>query len=180
MAMLKITEEMRAAARKLLSNPALKLDRPDRDLLTAISDGKRKLIRAHWWTKHFKVVDRTKLDKLQRMADPARNPNEYERAVAGRKFDEFKASRPPGMPPEPPPFPKELVRRIKPRKGQPQTPPRRSLPASGGGVNRKAETGRGGVNTKPKRTGDRHLNKGDRHRPGYMRDYMRRRRAKLR
>jgi hypothetical protein len=50
MAMLKITEEMREAARKLLRNPALKFDVPDRDLLTAISDGKRKLIRADWWT----------------------------------------------------------------------------------------------------------------------------------
>jgi hypothetical protein len=169
-----------------LRNPALKFDRPDRNLLTAISDGKRKLIRADWWTKHFKVVDRIKLDKLQRLADPARNPNEHERAVAGRKLDEFKAGRAPGMPPPPPPLPRtreELLARRKPRKRQPapQTPPRRSLPASGGGVNTtKAATGRGGVNTKPKRTGDRHLNKGDRHRPGYMRDYMRRRRAKLR
>jgi hypothetical protein len=116
------------------------------------------------------------------MADPARNPMEHERAVAGRKLDEFKAGRAPGMRPEPPPFPKDLVRR-KPLKRQPATPPRRSLPASGGGVNKKAATGvggSGGVNKKPKRTGDRHLYKGDRHKPGYMRDYMRRRRAKLR
>jgi hypothetical protein len=187
MAMLKITEEMRAAARKLLRNSALKFDRPDRDLLTAIADGKRKLIRADWWTGHFKVVDRIKLDKLQRMADPARNPNEHERTAAGRKLDEFKARRPPGMPPEPPPLPSRAElweRKLKrDRKGQPapQAPPRRSLPTSGGGVNTKAaEPARGGVNAKLKRTGDRHLNKGDRHRPGYMRDYMRRRRAKLR
>jgi hypothetical protein len=93
MAMLKITEEMREAARKLLRNPALKFDVPDRDLLTAISDGKRKLIRADWWTKHFVVVDRIKLDKLQRLADPTRNPSEHERAVASRKLDEFKPRR---------------------------------------------------------------------------------------
>jgi hypothetical protein len=39
-------------------------------------------------------------------------------------------------------------------------------------------TNGGGVNMKSKRTGDRHLNKGDRHAPGYMAAYMRRRRAK--
>jgi hypothetical protein len=190
--LLKITDEMRAAARKLLRNPALKFDVPDRDLLTAIADGKRKLIRAHWWKKHFVVVDRIKLGKLQRLADPARNPNEYERAVAGRKLDAFRVGRPPGMPPEPPPFPKVFVRR-KPYRGPvSQTPPpSRGLPApDGGGVNTKKAAakataatghgGRGGVNTKPKRTGDRHLVKGDRHVPGYMREYMRRRRARLR
>ena len=121
MAMLKITEEMRAAARKLLSNPALKFDVPDRDLLTAISDGKRKLIKAHWWKKHFVVVDRIKLDKLQRMADPARNPMEHERATAGRKLDAFRAGRPPGMPPEPPPLPKVLFGASRSR-GLPRNP----------------------------------------------------------
>ena len=171
--MLKITEEMRAAARKLLGNRALKFDRPDRDLLTAIADGKRKLIEAHWWTEHFKVVDRIKLDKLQRMADPTRNPNEHERAVAGRKLDEFKRGRAPGMPPEPPPLPSRAElweRKLKrDRKGRPapQAPPRRSLPTPDGGVNKNSKrTLGGGVNAKPKRTGDRHLNKGDRHRPG--------------
>jgi hypothetical protein len=189
--LLKITEEMRAAARRLLRDPALKFDVSDRDLLATIANGKRKSIRAHWWVKHFKVVDRIKLDKLQRMADPARNPMEHERATAARKLDEFKGRRPPGMPPQPPPLPSRVElweRKLKrDRKGRPapQTSPRRSPPASGGGVNKKAATahaasGSGGVNKKSKRTGDRHLNKGDRHRPGYMRDYMRRRRAKLR
>jgi hypothetical protein len=118
MAMLKITEEMREAARKLLKNPALKIVGFDRVLLTAVAEGKRKRLQAEEWTKHFKVINQTKLDKLQRMADPARNPNEHERAVAGRKLDEFKASRPPGLPPEPPPLPKVLVRR-KPLKRRP-------------------------------------------------------------
>jgi hypothetical protein len=188
MAMLKITDEMRAAARKLLGNRALKLGGHGRNLLTAISDGKRKLIDAHWWAKHFKVVDQIKLDKLQRLADSARNPNEHERAVAARKIREFKDGRAPGLRPQPPPLPSRIElweRKLKrDRKGRP-TPPRRSLPTPDGGVNKKAASGRGaggsgGVNVKPKRTGDRHLNKGDRHRPGYMRDYMRRRRAKLR
>jgi hypothetical protein len=103
--MLKITEEMRAAAGKLLRDPALKFDRPDRELLTAIADGKRKLIRGDWWVNHFKVVDRTKLDKLQRMADPARNPMEHERETAARMLGEFKGRRAPGLGPEPPPLP---------------------------------------------------------------------------
>ena len=179
--MLKITEEMRAAARKLLRD--LRFNVSDRVLLTTLSDGKRKLIDAHWWQKHFAAVDRVKLDKLQRLADPARNPNAHERTAANRKLDEFNARRAPGMPPEPPPLPEtwpDRIRRRKPPKGRtaPQTPPRHSLSASDGGVNTKAKTSSGGVNTTPKRTGDRHRNKGDRHKPGYMRDYMRRRRAK--
>jgi hypothetical protein len=36
-------------------------------------------------------ITQAKLDKLQRLADPARNPNEHERAVASRKLAEFKA-----------------------------------------------------------------------------------------
>jgi hypothetical protein len=186
MMMLKITEEMRAAARRLLQTPALKISVPDRALLAAISEGKRKLIRGLWWKQVHGTVDQVKLAKLQRLADPARNPNEHERAVADRKLGEFKGRRPPGLPPEAPPLPKVLVRR-KPlkRRPAPQTSPRRDLPTPDGGVNKKAETGRGtggsgGVNKKPKRTGDRHLDKSDRHAPGYMRDYMRRRRAKLR
>jgi hypothetical protein len=203
--MLKITEEMRAAARKLLRTPVpalrhemsddrVKLNISDRVLLTAISDGKRKLIQAHWWTKHFKKIDEIKLGKLQRLAG-AGNPNEHERALAARKVGEFKGARSPGMPPEPPPFPKELWRKplkkeLRRKRGS-APPTQRSLPTPDGGVNKEATTScsdgsggvnesprRGGVNTKPKRTGDRHLNKGDRHAPGYMRDYMRRRRAK--
>ena len=104
--MLKITDDMRAAARKLLGNPALKISPADRDRLTAIADGKRKLIRPHWWTQFFKTIDQQKLAKLQRLADPARNPNEHERTSAARKVEEFKASAPPGMPPQPPPLPK--------------------------------------------------------------------------
>jgi hypothetical protein len=189
MAMLKITEEMREAAGKLLKNRALKFDRYDRDLLAAISDGKRKLIQAHWWVKFFKKIDQIKLDKLQRLADPARNPNVHERAVASRKLAEFKASRAPGMPPPPPPLPEFLTPRY--QRYQRKWKWQAAAPASvdgvntkaetaHGGVNKKAETAHGGVNKKPKRTGDRHRNKGDRHKPGYMRDYMRRRRANLR
>lgn len=187
---LKITDEMRAAARKLLRNRALKFSRPDHDLLTAIADGTRKQIRPQKWTKHFARVDQMKLDKLERMADPARNPMAHERAIAADMVVKFQAGRAPGLPPEPPPLPD--MSGPPPRKGKPQAQPRRRLPSPDDGVKHggvkqdAAATGRGGVKQKPKpkRTGDRHLNKGDRHKPGYMREYMReymrRRRAKLR
>ena len=56
--MLTITEEMRESARKLLTakvNPRdhygydTLLHKHDRDLLTAIANGKRKLIDGQWW-----------------------------------------------------------------------------------------------------------------------------------
>jgi hypothetical protein len=123
------------------------------------------------------------------MAYPVRNPNEHQRAVAAKMVADFKGRRAPGMPPPPPPLPKVLVRRT-PLKRQPasQASPRppaasaggvnKAIGASpaGGGVNK--ATPAGGVNAKPKRSGDRHRNKGDRHKPGYMRDYMRRKRTK--
>jgi hypothetical protein len=66
MEMLKITEEMRATARRLLRDPALKFGGFDRDLLTAIADGKRKLLRGRqvaWWVRPFKVVDQKQAAK---------------------------------------------------------------------------------------------------------------------
>lgn len=135
MTRLEITEAMREAARKVLQNPNLKMNRPDRDRLAAIADGTRKRIDALWWDRIHKVVDQVKLDKLQRLADPARNPMEHERAVAGRKLDELKARKPPGSRPEPRPLPDRIedwVRHVKtgrkPRRGTPQTPAGRSLP----------------------------------------------------
>jgi hypothetical protein len=197
-AILKITEAVRVAARKALQNPGLKLDRSDRDVLAAVAGGKRKQLDVWWWRKIHRVVDQSKLDKLARLADPERNSNEHERAVAADKLKAFKGRRPPGLSPVPPPFDwGEAVRkraeaiqqkqqqRRKPRKTEPapQAPPRHSPKGDGGvnkgGVNKggvnKGGVNKGGVN---KRSGDRHLNKGDRHAPGYMRDYMRRRRAK--
>jgi hypothetical protein len=175
-AMLKITDEFRAAARKLLHEPGAKLDWHDRDVLAAIAAGKRKLINASWWSGVHKVIDRVKLDKLRAMADPARNPMEHERAVADRKLAEFKARRPPGTRPDPPPLPERLEEWMR------RTPRKRPS----GGVNTKPQPRPTATlaNTKPKskpvntkRKSDRNR---DRHSPGYMRDYMRRRRAKQR
>jgi hypothetical protein len=177
---IKVTEEIREAARKALQNPGLKIDRSDRDRLTAVSEGKRKQIDALWWKEIHRVVGRSKLDKLAEMADPARNPNEHERAVAADKLKAFNGRRPPGLRPEPPPFPTDWTRRT-PRKKHGDV----NAKAGAGGVNTKAEIGRGGVNTnesartKPKRKGDRHLIKSDRHSPGYMRNYMSQCRARL-
>ena len=50
-------------------------------------------------------VDQAKLKKIAAKADPERNPNEHERAVASNMVATFKAHRPPGLPPEPPPLP---------------------------------------------------------------------------
>jgi hypothetical protein len=113
--MLTITEEMRESARKLLTakvNPRdhygydTLLHKHDRDLLTAIANGKRKLIDGQWWKEMHRVVAKDKLDKLSRLADPDRNDNPHERDLASAKLAEFKARRPPGMPPEGRPLPK--------------------------------------------------------------------------
>jgi hypothetical protein len=86
------------------------------------------------------------------LADGEPNPSRAEREAAARKRDELKARRPPGMPPVPPPLRDSLH----------------------GWSRRHRWSGvkQGGVKQKAKRTGDRHLDKGDRHGPGYMRDYM--------
>jgi len=173
-AIIKITEAVRAAARRLLQDRGLTLDRSDRDRLAAIAGGKRKQLDALWWKKLHRVVDQNKLGKIAGLADLAGNPNAHERAVAAAKLKAFKGRVPPGLLREPPPLPSRIEDwKRKPSKRQPARPSRRGLL---GGVNEKPKQA-GGVNAKPSRTGDRHLNKGDRHAPGYMRDYMRRRRA---
>src|SRR5215471_9580706 len=78
--MFAITEEMREAARKLLT--AAKLTPVDHKLLTAIANGKRKRINARWWNEIHQVVAQAKLDKLSRLADPALNDNPHERDLA--------------------------------------------------------------------------------------------------
>jgi hypothetical protein len=187
--MLKITEDIRAAARRLLGNPEIKLDEDERVVLAAISEGKRKLIDGLWWQKVHNVVDRVKLDKLKAMADPAGNPNVHSREIASRKLAAFKARRPPGLRPEPPPLPRSLDEwdaMRKPSRRQPAaTPARRGLPSPPAGVNNPSSAAvnttealaAAGVNrkrTKSVNTTDRNR---DRHSPGYMADYMRRRRA---
>jgi hypothetical protein len=176
MAMLKITDEIREAARKLSKDREVKLDGSDRALLAAIAAGKRKLIDAWWWGRVHKVVSRVRLDKIQAMADPARNPMEHERAVASRKLAGFKTRRPPGLMPEAPPLPERIEEWIR------RTP--RKRPSGGVNTKPKPKPTPTLVNTKPKskpvnttRKSDRNR---DRHSPGYMRDYMRRRRAKQR
>jgi hypothetical protein len=214
MTRLKITEEIREAARKLLKlklgademreakrylmrSSGYKLSLANRCRLEDIVSGKRKVIDALWWNRIHEVVDQSKLDKLERLADPARNSSEHERELAGRKAAELKARRPPGAPPQAPPLPDNIadfVRMRKPSK-------RRPAPQSDGGVNRRAALPMplpddGGVNsggvsfetpgepepvntTKKPRSADRHREPNrDRHSPGYMAEYMRRRRGR--
>jgi hypothetical protein len=108
MSNIRITNEVRDAARMLLRNPALTIKTTDRYLLADITAGKRKVIDAAWWQKVHTVVDQVKLEKLQRLSDPAANPNEHEREVASRKVEEFKARTPPGLRAAPPPLPADI------------------------------------------------------------------------
>jgi len=193
---------VRAAARKLLQDRSLTLDKWDRNLLTAVVEGKRKQLDADWWRDKHKVVEQGKLDKLARMADPKLNPNAHERAVAADKLKAFKfRNRVPGLPPDAfrmplPDFVMPNYGRSRPESRQPSPPPKPKHGGvkhggvkhggvkHGGAKQKKApESDGGGVKQKPKRPGDRHRDPNkDRHRPGYMRDYMkdyqRRRRAK--
>jgi hypothetical protein len=113
--MIKVTDEMREAARRILSKQE-KEPRWSVDLLNAIADGKRKLIDAHWWKKIHGDVDQAKLDKIAAMTDPERNSNEHERAAAASKLASAKATRPPGLPPEPPPLPTDAAGWVRKRK----------------------------------------------------------------
>jgi hypothetical protein len=160
----------------------------DRNKLTDIAEGKRKQVDALWWDKLHAPVNRDKLDKLQRLADPARNPSEHERTVAARKFASFKARTAPGSHGEAPEtdWKKLLAERVaKVRAAQWK---KKRQPASDVGVNKgaaaappklsSAGVNKGaGVNKKPKKRTDTRRRKGDRHKPGYMRDYMRKWRA---
>jgi hypothetical protein len=120
--MLTITEEMRESARKLLKAAKVSPTREpwgwsrppswgtrfsfdDHKRLTDIANGKRKLIDGSWWKEIHGTVSKDKLDKLSRLADPARNDNPHERALARAKLAGFKTKRPPGLPPEGRPFP---------------------------------------------------------------------------
>jgi hypothetical protein len=192
--MLKITEEMREAARQLLKNAA-KLDRSDRDLLEAIANGKRKLIDGRWWKEmHHYVVAQPKRAKLAAYADPARNDNVHERAVAAAMLAKFKARRPPGLPPEPPPLPKTLAeweakRRVPAKSAKHQVAPVKhhlrltpqAKPVAESSEAKPFNTTKPDISasakpvstTKP-RSADRHREPNrDRHSPGYMRAYMR-------
>lgn len=95
MARIKVTKEMQDAAFQLLRD---RHNADDRAKLEAIAAGKRKVIDPFWWREFFVPINRAKLEAMERKADPARNDNEYERAVAARKAAEFKARQPPGLP----------------------------------------------------------------------------------
>ena len=99
--MLAITEEMRESARKLLIAAKLnsaeqkelaerrnlavhavfpyKLTRAEHKVLDAIANGTRKQVDGRWWNDIHRVVAQAKLDKLSRLADPARNDNIHDR-----------------------------------------------------------------------------------------------------
>ncbi len=123
--MIKVTNEIREAAAKLLSR-CKKANVRDGDMLKRlqdIADGKRKLIDEGWWRETHGDVDRAKIDKIARKADPARGNTEHEVKVAEAMLDKFKARRPPGLKPEPPPLPTGLTEWVRRRKTKTKTAP---------------------------------------------------------
>ena len=118
--MLKVTGEIRAAAKRLLGQ--LPTSAATRKALEDISVGRRKQIDPVWWRETYGDVDQKQLDKLARMADPARNANEHERRVAAAKLTSAKASRPPGMRSRPEPLPQNSSEWLQRRKNKTRPP----------------------------------------------------------
>jgi hypothetical protein len=112
--MIKVTDQIREAARRLLVSD---MAHHNRMALERVASGERKRIDAIWWRDIHGVVNRMKLDKIARLADPNRNSNENERAAAAGKLAELKKRRPPGLRPPPPPLP-TLEEMIAARRGR--------------------------------------------------------------
>jgi hypothetical protein len=190
-----VNDEILAAAQELLKKPSAY-----RDTLRRIINGKVKSVDVDWWRNEngvtaWQVAEKAeqnlkaRLDSIKAMADPTRNPSEHQRRVAEATFARMQAA---GIPkalrmPSAPGLEKhdrqqaqrratirvELDAAFKAYKA------RRDAAMRNASVNT-AKT-KPTVNTttarKP-RTADRHLEPNrDRHRPGYMAEYMRRRRA---
>jgi hypothetical protein len=172
--MLTITEEMRESAHNLLKTASDRnLSRANRDLLDAIANGSRKRIDGRWWNEIHRAVAHPKLDKLARLADPARNDNPHERALASAKLAEFKG--PPGARPEPPPLPDVWVRQCNPSKSAKAARVNTTAPRLEPVNTTRAEPSKTEpVNTTKPRLANR---RNDRHSPGYMAEYMRKWRA---
>jgi hypothetical protein len=116
--MIKVTDEIRVEARRLLAHDVAQYNRP---ILQSIADGKRKRIDADWWKKFYADFDQTKLAKIAAMTDPATNSNEPQRKVAETKLAEFKPRLAPGMPPPPPPLPTDAAGWTRKRKAKTKT-----------------------------------------------------------
>jgi hypothetical protein len=144
-----------------------------------------------------------KLNKIRAMTDPAGNPNEHQRRVAEGMLAKLKAAGPPKAGMRSPPGLEEYDHKLAQsqaacmaeldaaleaamsRRDTTTTKPRPALsvnttkPKSGVNTTTKPRPKPDVNTTKAKsRSADRHLEPNrDRHSPGYMRDYMRRRRA---
>jgi hypothetical protein len=95
MAVIPITDEIRAGAATLLARG--KLHRSTRLKLAAIANGERKVVDPFWWRNLWGEGNGARLAKLEALADPKRNPNAHERAVAERKLKKAKESVAPGL-----------------------------------------------------------------------------------
>lgn len=186
-----ISDKIRARARELL----LRERRPgddwsDRPRLRQIVNGKVQTVDVKWWrhengVAHDQIARKAekafakKLAALEAMADPRRNPSAHERLAAEAALAKVLAAGPPKprMPSAPglEEYDREeaLARREMERARARMQEMFRAAAARWEAAAEPVNT------TKPKpRSADRHLEPNrDRHSPGYMREYMKRRRA---
>jgi hypothetical protein len=148
-----------------------------RKQLRQIVNGEVKYIDPEWWRHVNNNVNKPKLDKVRAMADSARNPNEHERRSAETVLAKLQTPSAPGLED----YDREEARlkamqaRVKP-KPEPVSTKKPSVNTTKSKAKPKPKPE--SVNTTKPRSADRHLEPNrDRHSPGYMRDYMRRRRA---
>jgi hypothetical protein len=98
-----ITDEISAASEWRLAT-ALHLSSHDRRKLNAIAKGECKVIDVNWWRKIHDALfhaDPARLKRkadLEARADPARNPNPHECAIAAKKLANLMAEVPPSAP----------------------------------------------------------------------------------
>jgi hypothetical protein len=198
MARVPVNDEILRAARKLLNE---KKHRPDPKLHQIVS-GEVKSVDLEWWreihgvTRHQKSARvekefKEKVDALKAHTDPRRNPYEHERRLAQAALAKVQAAGPPkaGRLLDAPgvkesrsrPLPKSREELLAMRKGAPKRSPSSVNTTKLVSAAARAKPEPKPVNTTKPRTADRHREPNrDRHSPGYMRDYMRRRREQAR
>jgi hypothetical protein len=163
------------AARRQLARSRRKNDGDDRAKLRAIVDGSAQTVDIEWWRGLHGVSSRQVRKALVRLASD-RNPNAYERALAAGKLAKLDAGL--AMPPSAPGLEKHdreerayraaLASQAKPGPSLNITRPAKTKSPKTGKPEPSLNT------TKKPRSADRHLEPNrDRHRPGYLREFMR-------
>jgi hypothetical protein len=168
MARVPVNDAIWQAARELLYGG------PYRDRLRRIAEREVKSVDVDWWRAVNGVTRRdreqekkfkAKLARIKAMADPKRNSSEHQRKVAEAVLAKVEAAGRSKAPHASAPGLEEYDREEARQRAAQTTKPRLQPPPAN-------------ATTKKPRSADRHREPNrDRHRPGYMRDYMRRRRA---